>query len=245
MMQKMQMLQKGNKMKTVLECKNLTKKYLTKTALDGIDLQVPQGAIVGLLGPNGSGKTTLLKLAAGLLKPTAGEIKVCGLKPGAESKEISAYQPDRVYLNDWMTVQDLVNMMADFYPNFRTEKANEMLKDLKIDSKSKLKTLSKGTKEKVQLILTMSREVPLYMLDEPIGGVDPAARDYILNTIIANYSENATVILSTHLISDIELVLNYVLFLKEGNIIRQGDADQIREEKGMSIDSLFREEFRC
>ena len=232
-------------MESVLECKNLTKKYLTKTALDGIDLSVPKGAIVGLLGPNGSGKTTLLKLAAGLLKPTSGQITVCGLKPGAESKEISAYQPDRVYLNDWMTVQDLVQMMADFYPNFRIEKAAEMLKDLKIDSKSKLKSLSKGTKEKVQLILTMSREVPLYMLDEPIGGVDPAARDYILNTIIANYSENATVILSTHLISDIESVLNYVLFLKEGNIIRQGDADQIREEKGMSIDALFREEFRC
>ena len=234
-----------NQMETVLECNNLTKKYLTKTALDGINLEVPKGVIVGLLGPNGSGKTTLLKLAAGLLKPTGGEIKVCGLKPSAESKEISAYQPDRVYLNDWMTVSDLVQMMADFYPNFRREKADEMLKALKIEARDKLKSLSKGTKEKVQLILTMSREVPLYMLDEPIGGVDPAARDYILNTIIANYSENATVILSTHLISDIESVLNYVLFLKEGHIIRQGDADEIREECGMSIDSLFREEFRC
>jgi len=232
-------------LESVLECKNLSKRYIKKTALDGIDLEVPKGAIVGLLGPNGSGKTTLLKLAAGLLKPTSGEIKVCGLKPGAQSKEISAYQPDRVYLNDWMLVQDLVKMMADFYPNFNKEKAFEMLKDLKIESKSKLKSLSKGTKEKVQLILTMSRQVPLYMLDEPIGGVDPAARDYILNTIIANYSENATVILSTHLISDIEQILNYVLFLKEGHIIRQGDADQIREEKGMSIDSLFREEFKC
>ncbi|MCR4735901.1 MAG: ABC transporter ATP-binding protein [Treponema sp.] len=232
-------------MESVLECKNLSKRYIKKTALDGIDLEVPKGAIVGLLGPNGSGKTTLLKLAAGLLKPTSGEIKVCGLKPGAQSKEISAYQPDRVYLNDWMLVQDLVKMMADFYPNFNKEKAFEMLKDLKIESKSKLKSLSKGTKEKVQLILTMSRQVPLYMLDEPIGGVDPAARDYILNTIIANYSENATVILSTHLISDIEQILNYVLFLKEGHIIRQGDADQIREEKGMSIDSLFRQEFNC
>lgn len=232
-------------MESVLECKNLTKKYITKTALKGIDLSVPKGAIVGLLGPNGSGKTTLLKLAAGLLKPTSGSISVCGLKPGAESKLVAAYQPDRVYLNDWMTVKDLVQMMADFYPNFNKAKAFEMLKNLKIEAGDKLKSLSKGTKEKVQLILTMSREVPLYMLDEPIGGVDPAARDYILNTIISNYSENSTVIISTHLISDIESVLNYVLFLKEGNIIRQGDVDSIREEKGMSIDQLFREEFRC
>ncbi len=229
----------------VLECKNLTKKYITKTALDGIDLAVPKGAIVGLLGPNGSGKTTLLKLAAGLLKPTEGQIKVCGLNPGAESKLISAYQPDRVYLNDWMTVEDLVNMMADFYSNFNKDKAYKMLENLEIETHDKLKSLSKGTKEKVQLILTMSREVPLYMLDEPIGGVDPAARDYILNTIISNYSENATVIISTHLISDIEPVLNYVLFLKKGKIIRQGDVEDIREEKGMSIDQLFREEFRC
>ena len=229
----------------VLECKNLTKKYLTKTALDGIDLQVPRGAIVGLLGPNGSGKTTLLKLAAGLLKPTEGKIKVCGLEPGAESKLISAYQPDRVYLNDWMTVENLVEMMADFYSNFNKDKAYNMLENLDIETHDKLKSLSKGTKEKVQLILTMSREVPLYMLDEPIGGVDPAARDYILNTIISNYSENATVIISTHLISDIEPVLNHVLFLKKGKIIRQGDVDDIREEKGMSIDQLFREEFRC
>ena len=232
-------------METVLECKNLKKKYITKSALKGIDLTVPKGAIVGLLGPNGSGKTTLLKLAAGLLKPTSGEILVCGYKPGVESKELAAYQPDRVYLNDWMTVNDLVLMMADFYKNFNKNKAYEMLTNLKIEKGEKLKSLSKGTKEKVQLILTMSREASLYMLDEPIGGVDPAARDYILNTIISNYSENATVILSTHLISDIESVLNYVLFLKEGNIIRQGDVDSIREEMGMSIDQLFREEFRC
>ena len=232
-------------MEAVLECKNLTKKYITKTALKGIDISVPKGAIVGLLGPNGSGKTTLLKLAAGLLKPSSGEILVCGLKPGAESKEIAAYQPDCVYLNDWMTVNDLVQMMADFYKNFNKNKAYEMLTNLKIEKGEKLKSLSKGTKEKVQLILTMSREAPIYMLDEPIGGVDPAARDYILNTIISNYSENSTVIISTHLINDIEPVLNYVLFLKEGKIIREGDVDDIREEKGMSIDALFREEFRC
>ena len=232
-------------METVLECKNLTKKYITKTALKGIDLSVPSGAVVGLLGPNGSGKTTLLKLAAGLLKPTSGEILVCGLKPGAESKAIAAYQPDRVYLNDWMTVNDLVQMMADFYKNFNKDKAYEMLANLKIEKGEKLKSLSKGTKEKVQLILTMSREAPLYMLDEPIGGVDLAGRRIIKKKIISNYSENSTVIISTHLISDIEPVLNYVLFLKEGNIIRQGDVDEIREEKGMSIDQLFREEFRC
>ena len=148
-------------------------------------------------------------------------------------------------MNDWMTVNDLVQMMVDFYPNFNKSMAFEMLRNLKIEAGDKLKSLSKGTKEKVQLILTMSREVPLYMLDEPIGGVDPAARDYILNTIISNYSENATVIISTHLISDIESVLNYVLFLKEGSIVRQGDVDTIREETGMSIVALFREEFRC
>ena len=231
-------------MDSVLECVSLTKRYSAKTALDGISVSVPKGAVVGLLGPNGSGKTTLLKLAAGLLQPTEGSIEVCGFEPGVESKEISAYQPDRVYLNDWMTVGDLAKMMADFYPNFRTERAHEMLKDLSIELKSKLKSLSKGNKEKVQLILTMSRDVPLYMLDEPIGGVDPAARDYILDTIVANRSQESTVIISTHLISDIEPFLNYVLFLKEGRIIRQGETGKIRTETGMSIDALFREDFK-
>ena len=231
-------------MESVLECSALTKKYLSKTALDGIDLAVPKGAVVGLLGPNGSGKTTLLKIAAGLLQPTEGTLTVCGFKPGAESKEVVAYQPDRVYLNDWMKVEDLVKMMADFYKDFRTDRANKMLDDLQIDPKNKLKALSKGTKEKVQLILTMSRDVPLYMLDEPIGGVDPAARDYILETIVAKYSKNATLIISTHLISDIENLLNYVIFLKEGHVIRAGYADKIREKTGMSIDSLFREDFK-
>ena len=232
-------------MNSVLEYKNVTKKYLTKTALDSLNLEVPAGSIVGLLGPNGSGKTTLLKLAAGLLKPSSGEITVCGCKPGADSKAIVSYQPDKVYLNDWMTVADLVAMFADFYANFNKDKAYDMLKRLNINPSEKLKTLSKGTKEKVQLILTMSREVPLYMLDEPIGGVDPAARDYILETIIGNYSEHATVIISTHLISDIESVLGYALFLKEGKIVRQGEVESIRESTGMSIDALFREEFRC
>ena len=232
-------------MNSVLECKNVTKKYLTKTALDSLNLEVPAGSIVGLLGPNGSGKTTLLKLAAGLLKPSSGEITVCGCKPGADSKAIVSYQPDKVYLNDWMTVADLVAMFADFYANFNKNKAYDMLKRLNINPSEKLKTLSKGTKEKVQLILTMSREVPLYMLDEPIGGVDPAARDYILNAIINNYKEDATVIISTHLINDVESVLNHIIFLKEGVVVRQGDVDDIREETGMSIDALFREEFKC
>lgn len=229
----------------VIECKDLTKKYDNKSALNKINLSIPKGSIVGLLGPNGSGKTTLLKLAAGLLTPTFGEITVCGYKPGVESKLNVAYQPDRVYINDWMNVNNLIKMMKDFYSNFNKDKAFEMLHSLNIEPNQKLKTMSKGTKEKVQLIMTMSREVPLYILDEPIGGVDPAARDYILNTIINNYSEDSTVLISTHLISDVESVLNHIIFLKNGNIIRQGDVDDIRQETGMSIDQLFREEFKC
>ncbi len=232
-------------MNTVLECKNLRKQYGKKIALKNIDLQIPAGSIVGLLGPNGSGKTTLLKLAAGLLTPSSGEIQACGFKPGVESKALVAYQPDKVYLNDWMNVEQLIKMMMDFYPNFNKDKAYDMLKRLNIEPDQKLKTMSKGTKEKVQLILTMSRDVNLYILDEPIGGVDPAARDYILNTIINNYKEDATVIISTHLINDVESVLNHIIFLKEGAVVRQGDVDDIRQETGMSIDALFREEFKC
>ena len=232
-------------MNTVLECKNLQKQYGKKVALKNIDLEIPAGSIVGLLGPNGSGKTTLLKLAAGLLKPTSGEIIACGYKPGVESKELVAYQPDKVYLNDWMNVEQLIKMMMDFYPNFNKDKAMDMLKRLNIEPTERLKSMSKGTKEKVQLILTMSRDVNLYILDEPIGGVDPAARDYILNTIINNYKEDATVIISTHLINDVESVLNHIIFLKQGVVVRQGDVDDIREETGMSIDALVREEFKC
>ena len=232
-------------MDSILEFKNITKKYGKKTALDDITLSIPKGSIVGLLGPNGSGKTTLLKLATGLLQPTKGEVFACGLKPGAESKDLVAYQSDKVYLNDWMNVEDLMKMLGDFYTNFNKEKALDMLKSLNINPKDKLKEMSKGTKEKVQLITTMCRDVQLYLLDEPIGGVDPAARDYILNTIISNYQEDATVIISTHLIADVEPVLNHILFLKEGRIVRQGDVDDIRAETGKSIDALFREEFRC
>ena len=232
-------------MESILEFKNITKKYGKKTALDDISLSIPRGSIVGLLGPNGSGKTTLLKLATGLLQPTKGEVFACGFKPGAESKDLVAYQSDKVYLNDWMNVNDLMNMLDDFYTNFNKSKALDMLRSLNINPNDKLKEMSKGTKEKVQLITTMCRDVELYLLDEPIGGVDPAARDYILNTIISNYQENATVIISTHLIADVEPVLNHILFLKEGRIVRQGDVDDIREETGKSIDALFREEFRC
>ncbi len=232
-------------MDSILEFKNITKKYGSKVALDDITLSIPKGSIVGLLGPNGSGKTTLLKLATGLLQPTKGEVFACGLKPGAESKDLVAYQSDKVYLNDWMNVEDLMKMLGDFYTNFNKDKALDMLASLNINPKDKLKEMSKGTKEKVQLITTMCRDVQLYLLDEPIGGVDPAARDYILNTIISNYQEDATVIISTHLIADVEPVLNHILFLKEGHIVRQGDVDDIREETGKSIDTLFREEFRC
>lgn len=232
-------------MSSVLEYTAVSKKYENKIALKDVSLSVPSGAIVGLLGPNGSGKTTLLKLAAGLLQPTSGTVKACGFAIGAESKLLVAYQPDCVYLNDWMNVGQLVKMMADFYPNFNQEKAFDMLARLKIGLKDKLKSLSKGTKEKVQLILTMSREVPLYILDEPIGGVDPAARDYILETILQNRPAESTVLISTHLISDIENILNEIIFLKDGEIIRQGNAEKTRDATGKSIDELFREEFRC
>lgn len=228
-----------------LVCKDLSKSYGKTLGLDNVNLALPKGSIVGLLGPNGSGKTTLLKLAAGLLTPNSGSIELCGMAPSELTKEIVAYQPDKIYLNNWMTVENLVSMMADFYQTFNREKAMDMLSKLKLNPKDKLKNMSKGNKEKVQLILTMSRDVPLYILDEPIGGVDPAARDYILNTIINNYQENATVIISTHLISDIENILNYIIFLKEGKVVRCGDVDDIREKEGKSIDILFREEFKC
>ncbi|MCQ2582491.1 MAG: ABC transporter ATP-binding protein [Treponema sp.] len=229
----------------VLKYTNLSKKYGSKEALKDVTLEVPQGSIVGLLGPNGSGKTTLLKTTAGLLKPSSGTVEICGHKPGKESKDLVAYQPDKVYLNDWMNVKDLFLMMDDFYSTFDLAKAYDMLGRLEINPKDKLKTMSKGTKEKVQLITTMSRKVPLYILDEPIGGVDPAARDYILNTILSNYQENATILISTHLISDIENILNYVIFLKKGEVVRHGNAHEIRVAESTTIDALFREVFKC
>lgn len=232
-------------METILSYKNVTKKYGKKVALDDVTLDIPKGSVVGLLGPNGSGKTTLLKITAGLLKPNSGEISIFGNKPGVISKNMMAFQPDTVFLNDWMKVEDLMSMMSDFYTNFDKQKAYEMLKRLDISTKDKLKTMSKGTKEKVQLITTMSRNVGLYLLDEPIGGVDPAARDYILNTILSNYKEDSTIVISTHLISEIENILNHVVFLKKSKLVRQGNAEEIREKEGKSIDALFREEFKC
>ena len=229
----------------ILECKNLVKTYANSEALKGIDLTINRGRIVGLLGPNGSGKSTLIKLANGLLTPSSGEILINGLKPGIETKKIVSYLPEMTYLNDWMKVSDIINFFRDFYDNFNPEKAHEMLQKLNINPNDKLKTMSKGTKEKVQLILVMSREADLYLLDEPIAGVDPAARDYILNTIITNYNKNATIIISTHLISDIERILDDVVFISYGKIFLTKSVDEIRETEGKSVDTLFREVFRC
>jgi ABC-2 type transport system ATP-binding protein len=229
----------------ILECKNLFKTYANTEALKGINLTINRGRIVGLLGPNGSGKSTLIKLANGLLTPSSGEILIGGNKPGIETKKIVSYLPERTYLNDWMKVSDIINFFKDFYDNFNPKKAYSMLEKLNINHNDKLKTMSKGTKEKVQLILVMSREADLYLLDEPIAGVDPAARDYILNTIIANYNENATIIISTHLISDIERILDDVVFISYGNIHLTKSVDEIREIEGKSVDTLFREVFKC
>ena len=232
-------------MAPILECKGLNKFYGGKQALKTIDLSLDRGRIVGLLGPNGSGKTTLIKLASGLLTPTGGEILIDGKQPGIETKKLVSYLPERTYLNDWMKVRDIIDFFCDFYGDFNKEKAYDMLSRLNINPNDRLKSMSKGTKEKVQLILVMSREAKLYLLDEPIGGVDPAARDYILRTIIGNYSEDSTVIISTHLIADIEPVLDYVVFINQGDIAMSATLDQIREEQGKSVDELFREVFRC
>jgi ABC-2 type transport system ATP-binding protein len=229
----------------ILECRNLVKTYANSQALKGINLTINRGRIVGLLGPNGSGKSTLIKLANGLLTPSSGEILIGGNKPGVETKKIVSYLPERTYLNDWMKVSDIINFFKDFYDNFNPERAYTMLEKLNINPNDKLKTMSKGTKEKVQLILVMSRDADLYLLDEPIAGVDPAARDYILNTIITNYNENATIIISTHLISDIERILDDVVFISYGNIFLTKSVDEIRENEGKSVDTLFREVFRC
>ncbi len=233
-------------MSKVLTCEILTKGYgKEKTALDGIDLELDFGRIVGLLGPNGSGKTTLLKLANGLLQPTEGRIRIAGMAPGPETKELVSYLPDADWLPDWMRVEQLVEMFRDFYADFDTAKASEMLEKLELSPKAPLKSLSKGNKEKVQLILAMSRNAQLYLLDEPIGGVDPAARDYILNTILPNYSRDASVIISTHLIEDVEPVLDEAVFLKNGRIFAHRSGDELRETVGMSGYAYFREVFKC
>ena len=232
-------------MSELLTCEGLTKHYGAKTALDGVDLHIGFGKIVGLLGPNGSGKTTLIKLANGLLQPDSGSIRIAGMKPGVESKAIVSYLPDADWLPGWMRVEQLVKMFGDFYKDFDPARATEMLANLELSPKDVLKTLSKGNREKVQLILAMSRNARLYLLDEPIGGVDPAARDYILHTILSNYSKDATVLISTHLIEDIEPVLDEAIFLKEGTIFAHRSVDEIRENEGMSVDAYFREVFKC
>jgi ABC-type multidrug transport system, ATPase component len=221
------------------------KKFGSKTAISAVNLKIERGQIVGLLGPNGSGKSTLIKLANELLTPTSGAILIGGQEPGIETKKIVSYLPEKTYLNDWMRVHQIIELFSDFYDNFQPKKAYDMLESLNINANDRLKTMSKGTKEKVQLILVMSREAELYLLDEPIGGVDPAARDYILKTILSNYNENATVIISTHLISEIENILDYVVFINQGQVVLTSSVDDIRNEKGKSVDVLFREVFKC
>lgn len=232
-------------MTALVQFENVTKQYGDKKALDNVSFTLEPGKIYGLLGPNGSGKSTAIKIINDLLQPTSGTVLVNGLKPGVESKKIISYLPDRNYLNDWMKVEDAFKLFEDFYQDFDRTRAEEMLKSLNIASDARLKTLSKGTLEKVQLVLIMARRAKLYVLDEPIAGVDPAARDYILQTILSNYGEDSSILISTHLITDIEKVLDEVLFLQNGRIVLQGAVDDIRAEHGKSIDGLFREVFRC
>ena len=227
------------------ECKSLCKRYGNVQALDNVSFAVEPGRVVGLLGPNGSGKTTLIKLANGLLTPTGGELLINGQKPGKTTRAQVSYLPDRPCLPEWMSAEKLLNMFADFYADFQRDKAQEMLEKLGIDPKQKIKQMSKGTREKVQLILVMSRKAELYLLDEPIGGVDPATRDYILETIIRNYNPTASVVISTHLIADVEQVLDDVIFINHGQIVLRSSVDDIREQQGKSVDAYFREVFRC
>lgn len=229
----------------ILQCENLCKNYGKKTALKNINLTLPAGKIVGLLGPNGAGKSTLIKLINGLLTPSSGTLAIAGHAPGRQTKQQVAYLPERTYFDESMRVRDLVSFFGDFYADFDENRAHDMLRDLNIDEASRLKTLSKGTKEKVQLIMVMSRRAKLYCLDEPIAGVDPAARDYILRTIISNYDPDATVLISTHLIADVEQVLDEVVFLRGGELLLQKSVDDIRSEDGKSVDALFREVFKC
>jgi len=230
---------------SVLTASGLTMRYHNTLALDDLNLNLPKGKIVGLLGPNGSGKTTFIKLAAGLLTPKAGSIAICGQTVGTPTKAMVSYLPDRPYFNKSRKVSELLDYFQDFYADFDRKRAEQMLAALNISPALRFKALSKGNQEKVQLVLVMSRRAKLYLLDEPIGGVDPAARDYILNTIISNYDPEATVLISTHLISDVERVLDEFIFLYNGKVIRSGSADEVREETGKSLDELFREVFRC
>ena len=230
---------------SLLECNGLTKCYSGKKALNNVNLKLEPGRIIGLLGPNGSGKSTFIKLCAGLLTPNAGDIHILGLPIGPETKGMVAYLPERTYLSKWETVREIVDFFDEMYDNFQKDKAYQMLQDLNINPADKLKTMSKGTKEKVQLILVMSRKADLYLLDEPMGGVDPAARDYILDTIITNYNQEGSILISTHLISDIENILDDVIMIKEGNVVCYDSADNIRMNYEKSLDQVFREVFRC
>ncbi len=230
---------------SIFECNRLTKRYGKLTALNSIDLKLESGRIVGLLGPNGSGKTTLIKLANRLLHPEEGELRIDGYLPGVETKKIVSYLPDKDYLPDWMKTGQLLAFFSECYEDFDRERANEMLASLNIPDNMSLKKMSKGTREKLQLILTMSRRARVYLLDEPIAGVDPAARDYILRTIIQNYEEDSLVLISTHLIADVESVLDEAVFLKNGEIVLHEGVDEIREKTGKSVDAYFREVFRC
>ncbi|MCH4013488.1 MAG: ABC transporter ATP-binding protein [Solobacterium sp.] len=229
----------------VVECRNLTRKYGKFTALDQVNLSIEKGKIIGLLGPNGSGKTTLIKLANGLLTPTSGEILIDGRKPGDKTKALCAYLPDRDCLPSYMKAESLLKLYGDFYSDFDRARAEKMLSELGIDMNKRMSEMSKGMREKIQLSLVMSRRALVYWLDEPIGGVDPAARDFILQTILTNYSREASVVISTHLIADVESILDDVVFLKQGKIVLHENADTIREKKQMSVEDLFKEEFRC
>ena len=226
---------------SLIVARGLTKTYSAVPALDHIDLTIGSGRIVGLLGPNGSGKTTFIKLLCGLLQPTSGILTIDEHAPGIHTKSVISYLPDRMYFADWMKTCDL----TDFFADFDKAKANAMLADLKLEPLQRIGAMSKGTQEKMQLCLTMSRQAKLYLLDEPLGGVDPAAREYIMNTILRNYSEDAAVVISTHLIDDIEKVLDEVLVLKEGRLLLQSGVDELREERGQSLDEFFRDTFRC
>ena len=229
----------------ILECKQLSKSYGKAPALENVSFAIEPGRIVGLLGPNGSGKTTLIKLANGLLTPDSGEILIDGAVPGRETHAVVSYLPERTAIPIWMSAGQLMDFYQDFYRDFRRQTAEEMLRHLDIRPTQRIRQMSKGTREKVQLIMVMSRSAKLYLLDEPIGGVDPATRDYILSTIIGNYNPEAAVIISTHLIADVEKVLDEVIFINQGQVVLQSSVDEIREEKGMSVDALFREVFKC
>lgn len=229
----------------LLECKHLYKEFDNKQILKDISLKIPRGRIIGLLGKNGTGKSTLIKLINDLLTPTSGEILINGEKPGVKSKEIISYLPERTYLDKEMTIKQVIKYFEEFYKNFDTQKAIKLLKDLNLDINTKISKMSKGMQEKLQLILVMSRKAELYVLDEPLGGVDPATRDYILDTILSNFSEGASVIISTHLISDIERILDEVIFIDNGEIILTSSADELRKKEKLSIDEIFRRYFKC